>query len=124
MYQPDVFRVAVFRCSTRVLHPTTRRTPVESRVTTTTAYFAPRSSLTSRPATVEATSASSGSTEGGSMSVPPTRSTLAGRPPRSDAQRNRDRIIDVALLELKADPDVALRAIAKKAGVGQGTLYR
>jgi AcrR family transcriptional regulator len=58
------------------------------------------------------------------MSVPPTRSTLAGRPPRSDAQRNRDRIIDVALLELTADPDAALRAIAKKAGVGQGTLYR
>jgi AcrR family transcriptional regulator len=65
-----------------------------------------------------------GSTEGGPMSVPPTRSTLASRPRRSDAQRNRDRIIDVALLELEADPDVALRAIAKKAGVGQGTLYR
>jgi AcrR family transcriptional regulator len=43
---------------------------------------------------------------------------------RSDAQRNRDRIIDVTFAELEADPDVALRTIAQRAGVGQGTLYR
>ncbi|MDA2804982.1 TetR/AcrR family transcriptional regulator [Nocardiopsis suaedae] len=45
-------------------------------------------------------------------------------PLRSDAQRNRDRILDVALVELTRSPDVPLSAIAKKAGVGQGTFYR
>jgi AcrR family transcriptional regulator len=43
---------------------------------------------------------------------------------RSDAQRNRDHIIEVAVMELEANPDVPLRTIARKAGVGQGTLYR
>ena len=43
---------------------------------------------------------------------------------RSDAQRNRDHIVEVALAELQANPDVPLRTIARKAGVGQGTLYR
>ena len=47
------------------------------------------------------------------------------KPPlRSDAQRNRERILDVALAELTRCPDVPLSAIAKKAGVGQGTFYR
>ncbi|MFE7168273.1 TetR/AcrR family transcriptional regulator [Streptomyces sp. NPDC057616] len=45
-------------------------------------------------------------------------------PLRSDAQRNRERILDVALAELTRCPDVPLSAIAKKAGVGQGTFYR
>ncbi|MFF4256978.1 TetR/AcrR family transcriptional regulator [Streptomyces sp. NPDC001663] len=45
-------------------------------------------------------------------------------PQRSDAQRNRERILDVALAELTRASDVPLSAIAKKAGVGQGTLYR
>lgn len=58
------------------------------------------------------------------MSVPPARSTRKGSPPRSDAQRNRERIVHVAGVEFQADPDVSLRTIAKKAGVGQGTLYR
>lgn len=58
------------------------------------------------------------------MPVPAAPHVLANGPSRSDAQRNRDRIIDVAQSALDADPDVALRAIAKKAGVGQGTLYR
>lgn len=43
---------------------------------------------------------------------------------RSDAQRNRERILDVALAELTRSADVPLSAIAKKAGVGQGTFYR
>ncbi|MHB9755352.1 TetR/AcrR family transcriptional regulator [Streptomyces sp. BYX5S] len=43
---------------------------------------------------------------------------------RSDAQRNRDRILEVALAELTRDADTPLSAIAKKAGVGQGTFYR
>lgn len=43
---------------------------------------------------------------------------------RADALRNRERILKVALEELSRSPDVALSAIAKKAGVGQGTFYR
>ncbi|MEU0278720.1 TetR/AcrR family transcriptional regulator [Streptomyces sp. NPDC006195] len=43
---------------------------------------------------------------------------------RSDAQRNRERILDVALAELTRAADAPLSAIAKKAGVGQGTFYR
>lgn len=45
-------------------------------------------------------------------------------PRRSDAQRNRERILEVALTELSRCADVPLSAIAKKAGVGQGTFYR
>nr|BCB14657.1 TetR/AcrR family transcriptional regulator [Streptomyces spiroverticillatus] len=43
---------------------------------------------------------------------------------RPDAQRNRERILEVALVELTRQADVPLSAIAKKAGVGQGTFYR
>ncbi|MEV6839590.1 TetR/AcrR family transcriptional regulator [Streptomyces sp. NPDC051133] len=45
-------------------------------------------------------------------------------PLRSDAQRNRERILDVALTELTRCADTPLSVIAKKAGVGQGTFYR
>ncbi|MFD5075091.1 TetR/AcrR family transcriptional regulator [Streptomyces sp. NPDC058371] len=45
-------------------------------------------------------------------------------PLRSDAQRNRERILEVALAELTRASDTPLSAIAKKAGVGQGTFYR
>ncbi|GAA3825420.1 TetR/AcrR family transcriptional regulator [Streptomyces phyllanthi] len=45
-------------------------------------------------------------------------------PQRSDAQRNRERILEVALVELSRSVDVPMSVIAKKAGVGQGTLYR
>ncbi|MEU3382527.1 TetR/AcrR family transcriptional regulator [Streptomyces caelestis] len=45
-------------------------------------------------------------------------------PLRSDAQRNRERILEVALMELTRAADAPLSAIAKKAGVGQGTFYR
>ena len=43
---------------------------------------------------------------------------------RSDALENRGRILKVAVAELTHSPDVALSAIAKKAGVGQATFYR
>jgi AcrR family transcriptional regulator len=49
---------------------------------------------------------------------------MAGGPQRSDAQRNRERILEVALVELSHSADVPMSVIAKKAGVGQGTLYR
>ncbi|WAU81332.1 TetR/AcrR family transcriptional regulator [Streptomyces sp. Qhu-G9] len=45
-------------------------------------------------------------------------------PLRSDAQRNRERILAVALAELTLAADAPLSMIAKKACVGQGTFYR
>ncbi|MDK1342404.1 TetR/AcrR family transcriptional regulator [Streptomyces sp. 378] len=45
-------------------------------------------------------------------------------PLRSDAQRNRERILAVALDELTRSADAPLSTIARKAGVGQGTFYR
>lgn len=45
-------------------------------------------------------------------------------PLRSDAQRNREHILEVALAELTLCADAPLSVIARKAGVGQGTLYR
>ncbi|MFH8569313.1 TetR/AcrR family transcriptional regulator [Streptomyces sp. NPDC017993] len=45
-------------------------------------------------------------------------------PLRSDAQHNRERILEAALEELTRSADAPLSTIAKKAGVGQGTLYR
>ncbi|BBY89870.1 TetR/AcrR family transcriptional regulator [Mycolicibacterium tokaiense] len=43
---------------------------------------------------------------------------------RADAVQNRDRILEVAREQLLSSDDVRLNAIAKAAGVGQGTLYR
>ena len=46
------------------------------------------------------------------------------RPVRADALQKRERILTVALAELICSAEVPLSAIAKKAGVGQGTFYR
>jgi AcrR family transcriptional regulator len=46
------------------------------------------------------------------------------RPLRADARRNRDKLLEVAVLAFSADPAVPLEKIAKEAGVGIGTLYR
>jgi AcrR family transcriptional regulator len=43
---------------------------------------------------------------------------------RSDAQRNRARILEVALAELTCSAQTPLSTIARRAGVGQGTFYR
>jgi AcrR family transcriptional regulator len=43
---------------------------------------------------------------------------------RADATENRARIIEAARTELTDDPDFRLNAVAQRAGVGQGTLYR
>jgi AcrR family transcriptional regulator len=43
---------------------------------------------------------------------------------RRDVERNRQRIIDAARDVLDADGDAPMHAMAKAAGVGQGTLYR
>ncbi|MCW2912867.1 MAG: TetR family transcriptional regulator, partial [Actinomycetia bacterium] len=45
-------------------------------------------------------------------------------PVRADARQNRARIIEVARDALTASSDASLNSIAKKAGVGPGTLYR
>jgi len=45
-------------------------------------------------------------------------------PARPDAQRNRERILAVALTELTRAADTPVSVIARKAGVGQGTFYR
>jgi AcrR family transcriptional regulator len=52
-------------------------------------------------------------------------STAHARPKRADAQRNRDRLLEVAVSAFSHDgPDVTLESIASDAGVGIGTLYR
>ena len=57
------------------------------------------------------------------MSVNP--SKPAPRKPRTDAQRNRERILDVAKEAFtRHGTDASLDDIAKDAGVGPGTLYR
>lgn len=43
---------------------------------------------------------------------------------RPDAARNRSRIVEAARAALAESPHVHLNEIAKRAGVGQGTLYR
>jgi AcrR family transcriptional regulator len=49
----------------------------------------------------------------------------AARKPRADAQRNRDRVLEVAKEAFtRAGADASLDDIAKQAGVGAGTLYR
>src|SRR6267378_3633966 len=49
----------------------------------------------------------------------------AGRKPRRDAQRNRERILEVAKESFThAGANTSLDDIAKRAGVGPGTLYR
>jgi AcrR family transcriptional regulator len=48
-----------------------------------------------------------------------------GRPLRADAQRNRDKLLEVAVRVFsQGGPEVPLESIAKEAGVGIGTLYR
>jgi AcrR family transcriptional regulator len=54
-------------------------------------------------------------------------STGAARPVRSDARRNREKLVTVAratFAATDADGTVSLEAIAREAGVGIGTLYR
>ena len=47
------------------------------------------------------------------------------RSPRADAQRNRERLLAAALkLFTAAKQEVTLSAVAERAGVGIGTLYR
>lgn len=48
-----------------------------------------------------------------------------GRPPRADARRNRDRLLEVAAAAVaRKGVEVSLEQVARDAGVGIGTLYR
>src|SRR5712671_5957337 len=59
------------------------------------------------------------------LPMPNKHSQPAGRKPRSDAQRNRERILEVAKEAFtQSGADASLDEIAKRAGVGPGTLYR
>jgi AcrR family transcriptional regulator len=50
---------------------------------------------------------------------------FTNRKPRADAQRNRERILEEAKQEFtRSGANASLEEIAKKAGVGPGTLYR
>jgi len=54
-----------------------------------------------------------------------TRDAPAQKPLRADAQRNRDRLVEVAAHMFASDGvDASLEEIARRAGVGIGTLYR
>src|ERR1700753_2565089 len=53
------------------------------------------------------------------------RSAAPARRPRADAVRNRERILEAAKAVFSAGgPDASLEAVARRAGVGIGTLYR
>ena len=57
--------------------------------------------------------------------MPTKRSQPPKRKPRVDAQRNRDRILEVAKRAFtRSGANTSLDDIAKQAGVGPGTLYR
>jgi AcrR family transcriptional regulator len=57
--------------------------------------------------------------------MPTKASKSTDRKPRADAQRNRERILAIAKKEFtRAGANASLEEIAKKAGVGPGTLYR
>jgi AcrR family transcriptional regulator len=52
-------------------------------------------------------------------------SAEAVRKPRADAVRNRERVLEAAKAVFNAGgPDASLEAVARRAGVGIGTLYR
>src|SRR5438046_5258449 len=53
------------------------------------------------------------------------RSAEPVRRPRADAVRNRERVLEAAKFVFSAGgPDASLEAVARRAGVGIGTLYR
>ena len=57
--------------------------------------------------------------------MPTKRSRSVDRKPRADAQRNRERILEVAKEAFtRSGANTSLDDIAKQAGVGPGTLYR
>ncbi|RDG36233.1 TetR family transcriptional regulator [Streptomyces corynorhini] len=71
------------------------------------------------PATAAASAAAPAATSAATVAA------ATGRPARSDARRNREKLLAAArTVFAAADGAVALEAIAREAGVGIGTLYR
>lgn len=63
----------------------------------------------------------------GHASLPPAPPSGDPRPraPRADARRNRERVLEAAKAVFSAGgPEASLEAVARRAGVGIGTLYR
>jgi AcrR family transcriptional regulator len=59
------------------------------------------------------------------LSMPRKRSQPVQRKPRADAQRNRERILEIAKEAFtRSGANISLDDVAKHAGVGAGTLYR
>lgn len=57
--------------------------------------------------------------------MPVKRPKPAPRKPRADAQRNRERILEIAKDAFtRSGADISLDDVAKQAGIGPGTLYR
>ena len=55
----------------------------------------------------------------------PTKNRKTARKPRTDAQLNRERILEVAKKAFtRSGPNASLDDVAREAGVGAGTLYR
>lgn len=50
-------------------------------------------------------------------------STLGGKPTRSDARRNAQRILDATAELIATDPGVSLEQVAARAGISRATLY-
>jgi AcrR family transcriptional regulator len=82
------------------------------------------------PAKTETASESTDKITGDSLRLqlffmPPQDQAIAPRKPRTDARRNRERILEVAKEAFtRSGANASLDDIAKEAGVGAGTLYR
>src|ERR1700743_3729955 len=73
--------------------------------------------MSSSPGSGSGSRSDGGSDAAGAASAGPARR-------RAAAARNRERVLDVARAALAGDGETTMQAIAKAAGVGQGTLYR
>src|SRR5271154_238961 len=63
--------------------------------------------------------------KGSRLTAATRQSGKAVRKPRADAVRNRERVLEAAKVVFSAGgPDASLKAVARHAGVGIGTLYR
>lgn len=60
----------------------------------------------------------------GGITPDPAPSDVCSKPLRADAARNRQKLVEVATTAFTDDVDTPLDEIAKRAGVGIGTLYR